>query len=54
MNKLQEVMTTQPKSKASTNKKRKWREIEQLRDKFQLERELKGFENSLEHMLDDF
>jgi len=57
MNKLQEVMTsidTKPKSKASTNKKRKWREIEQLRDRFQLEKELKCLENSLEHMLDDF
>ena len=54
MNKLQEIMTTRPKSKASINKKRKWREIEQLRDKFQLERELRVYENSLEHMLDDY
>lgn len=57
MNKLQEVMTsinTKSKSKVSTNKKRKWREIEQLRDRFQLEKELKCFENSLEYMLDDF
>ena len=54
MNKLQEVMTTQPKSKASTNKKRKWREIEQLRDQFQLEKELKEYEDSLEYMLEEF
>ena len=53
MNKLQEVMATQPKSKTSNNKKRKWREIEQLRDKFELEKELRVYENSLEYMLDD-
>jgi hypothetical protein len=44
----------QPKAKASTNKKRKWREIEQLREKFQLERELRVYEDSLEYMLEDF
>jgi DNA-binding transcriptional regulator YiaG len=54
MSKLQETMTNTPKSKASSNKKSKWREIEQLRDRFQLERELKGLDNSLEHILDDF
>lgn len=57
MNELQEVIAsinTQSKSKVSTNKKRKWREIEQLRDKFQLEKELKAYENSLEYMLEDF
>lgn len=43
----------QPKSKAS-NKKRKWREIEQLKEKFQLERDLKVYEDSLEHMLEEF
>lgn len=40
--------------KASVNKKRKWREIEQLKEKFQLEKELKVYENSLEYMLDEF
>ncbi|WP_448247301.1 DUF3545 family protein [Thalassotalea agariperforans] len=43
----------QPKSKTS-NKKRKWREIEQLKEKFQLERDLKVYEDSLEYMLDEF
>ena len=43
----------QPKSKTS-NKKRKWREIEQLKEKFQLERDLKVYEDSLEYMLEEF
>ena len=42
------------KGKAMLNKKRKWREIEQLRDKFQLEKELKVYEDSLEYMLEEF
>lgn len=57
MDKLQEVLASfekQPKAKASTNKKRKWREIEQLKEKFQLEKELRVYEDSLEHMLEDF
>ncbi len=57
MDKLQAVLDKfekQPKSKASTNKKRKWREIEQLKEKFQLEKELRIYEDSLEHMLDEF
>jgi len=57
MDKLQAVLDSfekQPKSKASTNKKRKWREIEQLKEKFQLEKELRIYEDSLEYMLDEF
>lgn len=57
MDKLQEVLASfekQPKSKVSTNKKRKWREIEQLKEKYQLEKELKVYEDSLEYMLDEF
>lgn len=57
MDKLQAVLDSfekQPKAKASTNKKRKWREIEQLKEKFQLEKELRAYEDSLEHMLDEF
>lgn len=42
------------KEKNASNKKRKWREIELLRDKFQLEKELKIYEDSLEYMLKDF
>lgn len=42
------------KSKIASSKKRKWREIEELRDKFQLEKELKIYEDSLEYMLEDF
>lgn len=50
---LFESLGAQPKIN-SNNKKRKWREIEQLKDKFQLERELKVFEDSLEYMLEEF
>ena len=57
MGKLQQVLDslgTQPKSSSSNNKIRKWREIEQLKEKFQLEKELKAFDDSLEFMLEDF
>ncbi len=57
MEKLQQVLDalgTQPKSSSSNNKKRKWREIEQLKEKFQLEKELKGFNDSLDYMLEDY
>lgn len=42
------------KGKSASSKKRKWREIEQMRDKFQLEKELKIYEDSLEYMLEEF
>ena len=57
MDKLEAVLGSfekQTKSKTSTNKKRKWREIEQLKEKFQLEKELRIYDDSLEHMLDEF
>lgn len=57
MAKLQQVLDslgTQPKASSSNNNKAKWREIEQLKDKFQLEKELKAFENSLEYMLEEY
>jgi hypothetical protein len=57
MDKLQEVLGSlgkRQKPSGTTNKKRKWREIEQLKDQFQLERDLKVYDDSLEHMLDDF
>ncbi|RHW75153.1 DUF3545 family protein [Colwellia sp. RSH04] len=41
-------------NRATSTKKRKWREIELLRDKFQLEKELRVYEDSLEYMLDEF
>jgi uncharacterized protein DUF3545 len=44
----------QSKSKVTSNKKRKWREIEQLKEQFQLAKELRIYENSLEYMLEDF
>ena len=57
MNKLQELVGSISKpqrSNVSNNKKRKWSEIEQLKEKFQLVRELKAFEDSLEYMLEDY
>jgi hypothetical protein len=57
MDKLQEILNglgTKAKPTSSNNKKRKWREIEQLKEKFQLEKELKAYEDSLEYMLDEF
>ena len=44
----------QQKSKSTTNNKQRWREIEQLREKFQLEKDLKSYDYSLEYMLDEF
>jgi len=41
-------------SKVTSNKKRKWREIEQLKEQFQLAKELRIYEDSLEYMLEDF
>lgn len=57
MDNLSEVLksVSQPaKGKTASNKKRKWREIEQLRDQFQLKKELKEYEGSLEYMLKEF
>ncbi len=57
MDKFQQVLGSigaQPKSSPSNNKKRKWREIEQLKEKFQLEKELKAYDDSLESMLKEF
>ncbi len=57
MDNLSQVLksVSQPaKGKIATSKKRKWREIEQLRDKYQLEKELKIYEDSLEYMLEEF
>jgi hypothetical protein len=57
MDNLSQVLksVSQPaKGKIASSKKRKWREIEELRDKFQLEKELKIYEDSLEYMLEEF
>ncbi len=57
MDKLEQLLGSlgkQPKASVSTNKKRKWREIEQLKERFQLEKELKAYDDSLEHMLEEF
>lgn len=57
MDNLNQVLASvsQPaKGKNVATNKRKWREIEQLRDKFQLEKELLIYEDSLEYMLEEF
>jgi hypothetical protein len=57
MDKLQQVLGSfgkRSKPSESTNKKRKWREIELIKERFQLEKELKAYEDSLEFMLEDF
>lgn len=57
MDNLNQVLASvsQPaKGKSVATNKRKWREIEQLRDKFQLEKELLIYEDSLEYMLEEF
>lgn len=55
MDKLTNALANKSKEpKASSTKKRKWREIEQLKEKFQLEKELRIYEDSLEYMLDEF
>jgi len=57
MDKLEQLLGSlgkQPKASTSTNKKRKWREIEQLKEKFQLEKDLKAYDDSLEYMLEEF
>lgn len=55
MDKISSVLepVDQPKAK-TTNKKRKWREIEQLKEKFQLEKELRIYDDSMEYLLEEF
>ena len=56
MNKLEQLLdpiSTKTKNNVSSNNKRKWREIEQLKEKFQLEKELKAYEDDLQFMLED-
>ena len=54
VNRVVQSISQPAKGKPVSSKKRKWREIEELRDKFQLEKELKIYEDSLEYMLEDF
>ena len=53
-NQILESVTQPATNRTTSTKKRKWREIESLRDKFQLEKELRIYEDSLEYMLDEF
>ncbi|MBO9490073.1 DUF3545 family protein [Endozoicomonas sp. G2_1] len=53
MDKLTKILDSFDQPKTKNKSKRKWREIEQLKEKFELERELKLYEDSLEYMLDE-
>jgi len=54
LNPVNDSIEKQSKSRVTSNKKRKWREIEQLKEQFQLAKELRIYEDSLEYMLEDF
>lgn len=57
MDKINQVLESKDqvtKKRAASTTRRKWREIESLRDRFQLEKDLRMYDDSLEHMLDEF
>lgn len=56
MNNVEKILDSLGKQQKATtsSKKRKWREIEQLKEKFELEKELRAYDDSLEYMLDEF
>ncbi|MEW6998454.1 DUF3545 family protein [Colwelliaceae bacterium BS250] len=41
------------KSKAKTKQKQRWREIEQLKEKLELEKQIEFYEGSLEYLLEE-
>jgi hypothetical protein len=53
-NQVLEPINQVAKNRATPAKRINWREIESIKDKFQLEKDLRTFEGSLEYMLDDF
>ncbi|WP_019028523.1 DUF3545 family protein [Colwellia piezophila] len=54
INQVSKSITQVTKKRVVSTAKMKWREIESFRDKFQLEKDLRMYENSLEHMLEEF
>jgi len=57
MDKINQVLksTNQvAKKRTASATKRKWREIESIRDKFQLEKDMRMYDDSLEYMLEEF
>jgi hypothetical protein len=57
MDKINQVLKSTDqvaKKRATSTTKRKWREIESIRDKFQLEKDMRTYEDSLEYMLEEF
>jgi len=54
LNQILESFNQPAKNKVTSSKKRKWREIEQIKDRYQLEKDLRAYEDSLEYMLEDF
>ncbi|WP_157465910.1 DUF3545 family protein [Colwellia sp. TT2012] len=56
MDKINQIFksTTQVgKKRVASTTKKTWREIESIRDKFQLEKDLRMYEDSLEYMLEE-
>ena len=54
INQVLESANQAKKKRVVSTTKRKWREIESIRDKFQLDKDLRALEYSLEHMLEEF
>ncbi|HCM48141.1 MAG TPA: DUF3545 domain-containing protein [Colwellia sp.] len=57
MDKINQVLKSTSQivhKRVTSTTKRKWREIESIRDKFQLEKDLRMYEDTLEHMLKEF
>lgn len=50
---LMELIGNNSKAK-SKKEKRKWREIEQFKEKIELEKELQFYDGTLEHLLEEF
>ncbi|TKB47408.1 DUF3545 family protein [Thalassotalea mangrovi] len=50
---LMEIVEGKTKTKTNSSKKRKWREIEQFKEKLALEKELHSYDNSLEYLLEE-
>jgi len=57
MDKINQVLKSTSQivhKRVTSTTKIKWREIESIRDKFQLEKDLRMYEDTLEHMLKEF
>jgi hypothetical protein len=53
-NQVIESINQVAKNRVKASTRSKWREIESIKDRAQLKKDLRVFEDSLEYMLDDF